>query len=235
LRIKTIYFFEFVTERREFAMGDNSVYAAQTSAQWAPEMGASYRHGIDRLKTYFLELLLITLINGALFIPFIGSKSPLGGLLGIAYIILLYEPIRYGVAYAFLKAARTDHVEVKDMFACFQHYGNTVLAAFLVDFLVFLGFIFFIVPGFILICKFAFVPYLVMDRKMDAIEAVKRSWQMTSGYAFEIFLIGLVGIAIGFAGLLCFGVGIIVAMMWIRLAFASMYYTVSVSASDQFS
>ncbi len=50
---------------------------------------------------------------------------------------------------------------------------------------------------------------------------------MTRGYAGEIFLIGLLTIPLGIAGLICFGVGIIPVVMWIRCTFASMYYAVS--------
>ncbi len=49
---------------------------------------------------------------------------------------------------------------------------------------------------------------------------------MTRGYAVKIFLMGLLAIPIGIAGLICFGVGIIPAIMWIRCAFASMYFAV---------
>jgi len=73
------------------------------------------------------------------------------------------------------------------------------------------------------------VPYLVVDRKMEAIEAVKESWRMTSGYTWKLFLIGLLAIPISIAVLICFGFGIIFAIMWIHLAFASLYHAVSLA------
>jgi hypothetical protein len=62
---------------------------------------------------------------------------------------------------------------------------------------------------------------------MDVIGAVKKSWRLTDGHAWKVFLIGLLAIPITIAGLLCFGVGIIVSIMWIRLALASLYHSVS--------
>jgi len=62
---------------------------------------------------------------------------------------------------------------------------------------------------------------------MDPVEAVKESWKMTKGYALDVFIIGLLAIPLGIAGLLCFFVGIIPVVMWVRCAFASMYYAVS--------
>ena len=64
---------------------------------------------------------------------------------------------------------------------------------------------------------------------MEVIEAVKESWLMTNGHAWKVFLIGLLGFFISIAGLICFGVGIIVAIMWITLAFASLYHAVVLS------
>ena len=42
--------------------------------------------------------------------------------------------------------------------------------------------ILFIVPGIIFGCKLAFVSYLVVEQKKEAIEAVKKSWRMTKGH-----------------------------------------------------
>jgi uncharacterized membrane protein len=76
-------------------------------------------------------------------------------------------------------------------------------------------------------CRLAFVRYLVMERNMDPVEAVKESWRMTKGRAGDILLIGLLAALIWIAGLICLGVGIIPAVMWTRCAFASMYYAVT--------
>lgn len=65
---------------------------------------------------------------------------------------------------------------------------------------------------------------------MEAIEAVKESWRMTTGHALTVFLIGLVAIPIAIAGLIVLGVGIIPAIMWIELAFASLYHAVASKA-----
>ena len=147
----------------------------------------------------------------------------------VAYTILIEGPVTFGVSFAYLKAARGDKVEIKDMFEAFKNYLNAVFASLLVGVIVVFGLILLIVPGIIFACKLAFTPYLVVDRKMDAIEAVKTSWRMTDGYAWNVFFIGLLAIPIGIAGLLALGVGIIVSVMWVGLAFASLYHVVSTS------
>jgi len=68
--------------------------------------------------------------------------------------------------------------------------------------------------------------YLVIDKKLEAVEAVKASWKMTDGHAITIFLIGLLAIPIALLGLIALIVGIIPAAIWINAASASMYHSV---------
>ncbi|MCK4349675.1 MAG: hypothetical protein KAX13_02390, partial [Candidatus Krumholzibacteria bacterium] len=69
-------------------------------------------------------------------------------------------------------------------------------------------------------------PFLVVDRKLDAIEAFKESWRMTGGYGFEIFLIGLLAIPIYIGGFMLLGVGAIISTLWVSIAVASMYHAI---------
>jgi len=222
-------------------MSQNNDHIVQNSAVEALTVGASYKNGWQRLWKYILELLLITIISILIHIPSSGlsaSKETEGvgavflGIFALAYILLLSRPIEYGVSFAYLKAARGDQLKVKDMFDVFQNYLNAVLANLLVAVIVSIGLFLLIVPGIVFACKLAFVPYLVVDRKMETVEAVKESWRMTKGHALKVFLIGLLAIPIAMAGLLCFGVGIIVAIMWIGIAFASLYHAVSISGES---
>lgn len=218
-------------------MSEENAKSSTNSIVWAPRVGSSYSNGWQQLKKYFLELLLITVIGIVIAAPFgifrddvevVGAGAAVLGIFGFAYSLLIAQPVDYGISFASLRAARRDKLEIKDMFAAFKNYVNVVLANLLTGAIIIIGLVLLIVPGIIFACKLAFVPYLVIDRKMEAIEAVKESWRMTGGYAWKVFLIGLLAIPISIAGLICFGVGIIFALMWIRLAFASLYHAVSV-------
>ena len=219
-------------------MSEDNAKNASNSLVGAPSVGSSYRNGWQRLKKYFLELLLITVIGIVIGVPLgifrvdadtIGAGAAILGILGFAYSLLIAQPVDYGISFANLRAARGDKLEIKDMFEAFKNYINVVLANLLAGAIIIIGLALLIVPGIVFACKLAFVPYLAVDRKMEAIGAVKLSWRMTGGYAWKVFLIGLLAIPISIAGLICFGVGIIFALMWIRLAFASLYHAVSVS------
>lgn len=219
-------------------MAETNEQAVQAAPVLAPEVGACYENGWQKLWKYILELLLITIISFLIYLPSYGFSAlgkgegggtVLFGIFALGYMLLLSWPIEYGVSFAYLKAARGDNLKVKDMFDVFQNWLNAILANLLVAVIVGIGVVFLIVPGIIFACKLAFVPYLVVERKMEAIEAVKESWRMTKGYVLTIFCIGLLAIPIAIVGLLCFGVGIIAAIMWIGLAFASLYHAVAMT------
>ena len=218
-----------------------------TMTSYPPTIGDSYGNGWRQLWKFFLELLLIGIIMFLFSLPF-GIPTWIGHLnmnlehldhpmqfpalffpyilYGLAYAFLLLNPLKYGVNYAYLKAARGERVEVKDMFAFTSNYINAVLASLLTGFIIGIGFLFLIIPGIIFACKLAFVPYLVIDKKMDAIGALKASWSMTDGHAVDIFVMGILAFFIAVLGLCLLIIGIIPAIMWIRMAFASIYHGV---------
>lgn len=202
-------------------------------------VGSSYGNGWRQLWKNFLMLFLIGIITVLISSPGsvvsqIGQK--IGGATAVAgfffsmvYAILLTSPLAYGVTFVFLKAARNDPLDIGDMFEAFHYYWNAVLASLLVGVVVGIGIVFLIVPGIIFACKLAFTPYLVVDREMPVIDAIQESWRMTTGHAWKVFLIGLLGIPLCIAGLMCCGVGVIPAVMWCKLASASLYHAVSIS------
>ncbi len=219
-------------------MTQENANTMQSSTVLTPTVGASYGNGWRQMWKYFLELFLIGIIGLVIGIPsgMGGGEAREGaaavsvlGVLGFIYTILIVNPIDYGILFAYLKAARNDKLEIRDMFEAFRNYWNAVLANLLVGAIVIVGFFLLIIPGIIFACKLAFTPYLVVDRRMAVIEAVKESWRMTNGHAWTVFLIGLLAIPISIVGLICLVVGIIPAIMWITAAFASLYHAVSAS------
>jgi len=206
---------------------------------WPPKVGACYKNGWQKLWKYILELLLIAIISFVINLAnlgFFAAAEQMEGIEGLfchifalACTLLLSWPISYGVSFTYLKVARGDHLKVKDMFKVFQNYLNAVFANLLVNVIICIGIVFFIAPGIIFACRLAFTPYLVVERKMEVIKAVKVSWRVTKGHAWQVFLIGLLAIPIGIAGLVCCCVGIIASIMWVGLALASLYHAVSMS------
>jgi uncharacterized membrane protein len=134
--------------------------------------------------------------------------------------------MQFGISYLNLKAARGEKVEIKEIFLPFMDFWNVVLAGFLTTLIVVVGTLFFIIPGIIFACKLIFVPYIVMDKKMKATEAIKESWTMTDGHAWTVFGMGLLAFPIIIGGYICLFVGVFIAIMWLYISFASLYHAV---------
>jgi len=107
-----------------------------------------------------------------------------------------------------------------------ENYLHIILANLMVFALVVLGLFALIVPGIIIGCRLAFTAYIVMDKKLDPIEAVELSWKLTKGHGWTIFLMGFVSFFILMGGLILMLVGILPALIWVKSSFASLYQSV---------
>ena len=124
-------------------------------------------------------------------------------LLAIGYGIFISGPIGYSVSWVFLKAVRREKIEIKDMFAVFErNYWNAVIAGLVTTVIIVIGIFMLIVPGIIFACRLAFVPFLVIDQEMEALEALKASWAMTKGHGWTVFFMGLLAFLLVIAGLI---------------------------------
>jgi uncharacterized membrane protein len=90
-----------------------------------------------------------------------------------------------------------------------------------------LGFIALIVPGVILAMGLMFVPYLVIDRGLGPIEAMKESWRVTKGHKWQLFLLFLALIGINLLGVAALVVGLLVSVPITMLAAAHAYRTLT--------
>ena len=192
--------------------------AKKAAAILRPTVDSCFSNGWTQTWKHFLELLLVVVIlimatvPSAVFFSFArkeiyGFWNSFSGVYiwfyTYLYSIFVIAPLKYGAFSVYLQAARREKCDVGRLSEGFKNYLNVMLSYVLVQFMVGIGVMFLIIPGIFLACKFAFVPFLVVDRKLDAIEAIKTSWNMTSGYGMDIFVIYLISIPIGIAGLLC--------------------------------
>lgn len=207
----------------------------------APQAKAfsSYGHGWRQFTHYFLHIFLVGLIAAVASAPtwFQGPWDWDGGIttggtviltvLMAAYGFLVLPVIHYGATRIYLKYMRDEQADIREIVDGFKtNYLNIILANLLVFAICGIGFILLIVPGIVFACRLAFVPYLVMDKGMEAAAAIEKSWTMTRGHGFRIFGMFLLAIPLILVGLLLIGVGAFFAALWISCAFASLYYAV---------
>jgi len=199
--------------------------------------GSAYSLGWRQMFKYFLYAFLVIVFLGVV-------QSPVGwameihdihfpvmfsffNIFTLAFFIFLAAPLKYGAYKVFLNIIRGGEIDMKELFYGFKDYINIVLANLLLTAIIGIGIVFLIVPGIIFACRLAFVPYLVVDKKMEAVKAVEESWRMTRGHGWTIFLMALMVIPIFIAGLAALGVGVIFSIIWANLAFAAIYVIVN--------
>ncbi|MDP4224388.1 MAG: hypothetical protein Q8868_13860 [Bacteroidota bacterium] len=160
----------------------------------------------------------------------IGALGMIGvflGLLALCYTFLAVPVISYGEHMIFLQAVRRIKPDFEYLIKGFwENYLSIILANLLVVALVVLGLFALIIPGIIIACRLVFVPYIVMDKKLDPIEAVELSWKLTRGHGWTVFLMGFVSFFIIIFGLCLILVGVFPAVIWVTSSFAALYQSV---------
>jgi hypothetical protein len=157
----------------------------------------------------------------------LGIFAAFFALIAMLYAFLVAPVFKYGGNIIFVKAVRKVKPDFEYLIKGFmENYLHIVLANLLVIALIILGMFALIVPGIIIACRLAFVSYIVMDKKLDPIEAVELSWKLTRGHGWKIFFMGFVSIFIVIFGLILMIVGIFPAIMWVCSSFATLYESV---------
>jgi hypothetical protein len=166
-------------------------------------------------------------IKHALTLGTLGIFAAFFAFLAMLYAFLIAPIFEYGGDMIFVQAVRKIKPDFEYLIKGFmENYLHIVLANLLVFALVILGFFALIIPGIIIACRLVFVSYIIMDKKLDPIEAVELSWKLTRGHGWQIFFMGFVSIFIVIFGLLMLIVGIFPAIMWICSSFAALYESV---------
>lgn len=113
-----------------------------------------------------------------------------------------------------------------------QPFLNYLAAAILVGLVVICGLILLIIPGIILMLMFAFVKFIVIDRNLGPIEAMRESARITHGHRLELLLLFLALLGLNVLGLIALIVGLLVTGPISMLALAHAYRTLSHTASN---
>ena len=103
---------------------------------------------------------------------------------------------------------------------------------FLVTLVVLIGLILLINPGIIAALALLFATYLVIDRGLGPIEAMKESLRITKGNRWKLFLLVLAIVLINIVGVLALVVGLLVSVPVSLLAVVHAYRTLEHRASE---
>jgi len=84
-----------------------------------------------------------------------------------------------------------------------------------------------IIPGIILSIRLSFFDYFIVDRNSKIIESLKKSWEITKGNTWNLFLLYLLLGLINFLGALALMIGLFWSIPTTMLAQAFVYRKLS--------
>lgn len=168
----------------------------------------------DLVKPHWLPLGLMFLIHTALScIPYIGGCISL----------VVTGPIYVGINRAILGMLAGKTPDVGMMFQGFDRFGQAFLACLVMGILSGLGFLLCIVPGVLLTVMWAFTYPILSETGLGFWDAMQASLDLTRGYRWKLFLLGLCGFLLVLLGLLCCCVGAFIAEAVVFTSFALAY------------
>lgn len=185
----------------------------------------AYTEGLEKLKEFFLPLMLVALAVVASSLVATVFEQILPGVVGAVVQVVIVGPISFGAAYTMLGAVRGEKPSVEDLVVPYRRcFLQSMIAYVLLLFSLTIGFYLLVLPGVFLATRLAFVPYLVVDEDLDAISAFRESWRRTGPFAWSILGAILLSLPIAAVGLLLLVVGILPAISWVGLSFAVLFH-----------
>lgn len=111
----------------------------------------------------------------------------------------------------------------RDLFVFDRQVLRYLAGSLLYGLMVVLGLLLFVVPGVYLALRYGFSAYAIVDGRKGIGEAFRESARITTGVKWNLLLYGLAALGLILLGILCFGVGLLVAVPVIMLATAHLY------------
>lgn len=145
--------------------------------------------------------------------------SFVAGILSLAVNAIL----ELGMINVYLRVLDGDEAKISDLFSATKQMFTYVMGNFCFNFLLFWGYLCFIVPGVIVSIAVQFYSYFIVDKEIGPIESIRASWIASRGARLNIFLmVVLFHLLRGLGGLMFF-IGLIPVNMVIGLATAEIY------------
>jgi uncharacterized membrane protein len=145
--------------------------------------------------------------------------------------LLISAPLSLGISSFFLNLVRGNEVRVEQMFDGFKNYVPSLIMTILITLAVGFGLVLLIVPGIIIGIGFSMSYFILADNpQMDAVSAMKASWEMMKGNKADYFVFSLLSILLCILGLIVFVVGFFYVVPIIYAASALFYEKIRLKA-----
>lgn len=193
--------------------------------------GEAIRFGWEQVKKD--PVLWLGVVWAAMGIPLLVSlastilegeeQNPFFAFVLFLVVLVLSLGLQLGVNRAILNGIDGEKVSFGQLWGQFGKVLSFLVTQIFVVFIVILGLLLFIIPGIIWGIKYSFVPYIMADKKVGPMEALKQSGAITQGVKWKLLVFNIVMGLVMVAGVLALGVGVLVALPVITIAQGYVY------------
>lgn len=182
-----------------------------------------------KYPAYLIGIVLVAFIVSWIFSTITNNLSN-GGMepnfmSSLVYIVgmIVNMIIGMGLAKISITLARGGKPEWEDLYNQYPKTLNYLVASILFGLMVIVGLILLVIPGIYLAIRFHMYSYLIVDKNLGAIEALKQSSVITKGSMWNLFLFWIVSIIVVIIGAILFFVGLLVAVPVVLVAGGYVY------------
>ena len=128
-----------------------------------------------------------------------------------------------GTVKILIKSSDGTPIGIGDLFSCFHLFFKILIGSLLFGIIIIVGLLLLIIPGIIWFIKYHYYWFLIVDKEMGPIEAIKHSGKITQGVKWDLFLFGWVVFGLILVGLLACLIGVFVTIPVAGVAGAYIY------------
>lgn len=152
------------------------------------EIGSFLRFSMENAKKHWLKFFgaLLGILIISVVIIMIGFN--IADFLGVLLVFLVPIIASFGLFANVIRLSSGKTFDFKAFLPEFSVFLNFFLGMIICGFAVILGLILLIIPGIVVGIMLSLVPFLIVDKKMNFVEAIKESMRLTKGHKMDIFI-----------------------------------------------
>lgn len=133
--------------------------------------------------------------------------------------------VALGVMRMALRFVDGERGELIDLFAKIPLIVPYLIASIIVGLVTTAGFILLVIPGIYWGLRLQFFGWVIVDKEVGALEAMRVSWEITRGSAWQLFLMWWLLFFVNVLGFLVIGIGLLVTVPLSLVAMGHVYRT----------
>ncbi len=153
------------------------------------------------------------------------------GIFGVSIVVYLIPYLNFiaaiiiqlGLLVISLKLVDGGKTEFAELFNHYRFFFTYLLSAVVAGILAFVGFMLLVIPGAIVCIAVQFYGYLIVEKNLGPIAALKRSAEITRGARWQLLVFGIILACINIVGMLALVVGLVATIPTTMIAHAYVY------------